>query len=136
MCAKAHRAVIAAFSSPTRAPMSLWGRPRTGPPIMRGDPVGHRTCRAKTRPADPPAAHRLAERAAAPIGAALPPRQLQGPARPGPEAAQATIGLVLSRRSLPIVAIATAPGRGAVGIVRASGPDLQPLMHGRCAAAR
>jgi tRNA modification GTPase len=36
---------------------------------------------------------------------------------------------VLSRRALPIVAIATAPGRGAVGIVRASGANLQPLVQ-------
>ncbi|TDM05979.1 MAG: tRNA uridine-5-carboxymethylaminomethyl(34) synthesis GTPase MnmE [Ideonella sp. MAG2] len=34
----------------------------------------------------------------------------------------------LSRHQDPIVAIATAPGRGAVGIVRASGRDLQPLV--------
>jgi tRNA modification GTPase len=39
---------------------------------------------------------------------------------------------VLSRRALPIVAIATAPGRGAVGIVRASGQGLQPLMMTLC----
>jgi len=39
---------------------------------------------------------------------------------------------VLSRRALPIVAIATASGRGAVGIVRASGPDLQPLVQSLC----
>jgi tRNA modification GTPase len=39
---------------------------------------------------------------------------------------------VLSRRALPIVAIATAPGRGAVGIVRLSGPALQPLMLALC----
>jgi tRNA modification GTPase len=39
---------------------------------------------------------------------------------------------VLSRRALPIVAIATAPGRGAVGIVRASGVDLQPLVRALC----
>ncbi len=31
-----------------------------------------------------------------------------------------------------IVAIATAPGRGAVGIVRASGPDLSPLISALC----
>jgi len=42
---------------------------------------------------------------------------------------------VLSRRALPIVAIATAPGRGAVGIVRASGPDLQPLVRALCGRA-
>ena len=40
---------------------------------------------------------------------------------------------VLSRRANPIVAIATAPGRGAVGIVRLSGPDLQPLVQALCA---
>jgi tRNA modification GTPase len=34
----------------------------------------------------------------------------------------------LARLHDPIVAIATAPGRGAVGIVRASGPDLRPLI--------
>jgi tRNA modification GTPase len=39
---------------------------------------------------------------------------------------------VLSRRALPIVAIATAPGRGAVGIVRASGAGLQPLVQALC----
>jgi tRNA modification GTPase len=33
----------------------------------------------------------------------------------------------LARLHDPIVAIATAPGRGAVGIVRVSGPDLKPL---------
>jgi len=35
----------------------------------------------------------------------------------------------LSQRDAPIVAIATAPGRGAVGIVRLSGPDLTPAMQ-------
>jgi tRNA modification GTPase len=39
---------------------------------------------------------------------------------------------VLSRRALPIVAIATAPGRGAVGILRASGSGLQPLVRALC----
>ncbi|HEY6135872.1 MAG TPA: tRNA uridine-5-carboxymethylaminomethyl(34) synthesis GTPase MnmE [Rubrivivax sp.] len=38
----------------------------------------------------------------------------------------------LSERDAPIVAIATAPGRGAVGIVRASGPDLGPLISAVC----
>jgi len=33
----------------------------------------------------------------------------------------------------PIVAIATAPGRGAVGIVRVSGPDLSPVIKALCA---
>jgi tRNA modification GTPase len=35
----------------------------------------------------------------------------------------------------PIVAIATAPGRGAVGIVRASGPDLSALIQAVCGRA-
>ena len=39
---------------------------------------------------------------------------------------------MLSRRALSIVAIATASGRGAVGIVRASGPDLQALVWALC----
>ncbi len=39
---------------------------------------------------------------------------------------------VLSRRAAPIVAIATAPGRGAVGIVRLSGANLQPLVLALC----
>jgi tRNA modification GTPase len=39
---------------------------------------------------------------------------------------------VLPRHHHPIVAIATAAGRGAVGIVRASGRDLAPLIHGLC----
>ena len=42
---------------------------------------------------------------------------------------------MLSRRALPIVAIATAPGRGAVGIVRVSGADLQPLVQALCGRA-
>jgi len=37
-----------------------------------------------------------------------------------------------SRPRDPIVAIATAPGRGAVGIVRASGADLAPLIRAVC----
>jgi tRNA modification GTPase len=39
---------------------------------------------------------------------------------------------MLARRLDPIVAIATAPGRGAVGIVRASGRDLAPLIDALC----
>ena len=38
----------------------------------------------------------------------------------------------LAARDAPIVAIATAAGRGAVGIVRASGLDLSPLIHQVC----
>ena len=40
---------------------------------------------------------------------------------------------MLSRMSDPIVAVATAPGRGAVGIVRVSGRDLRPLIAAMCA---
>ncbi|MEO8155011.1 MAG: tRNA uridine-5-carboxymethylaminomethyl(34) synthesis GTPase MnmE [Rhizobacter sp.] len=39
---------------------------------------------------------------------------------------------MLPRHHQPIVAIATAAGRGAVGIVRASGRDLQPLVTALC----
>ncbi|MBL0729056.1 tRNA uridine-5-carboxymethylaminomethyl(34) synthesis GTPase MnmE [Piscinibacter sp. HJYY11] len=39
---------------------------------------------------------------------------------------------MLPRHHQPIVAIATAAGRGAVGIVRASGRDLRPLIDGIC----
>ena len=39
---------------------------------------------------------------------------------------------VLSRLNDPIVAVATAPGRGAVGIVRVSGRALQPLILAVC----
>lgn len=39
---------------------------------------------------------------------------------------------MLPRHDQPIVAIATAPGRGAVGIVRASGRGLQPLIDAVC----
>ncbi|MBS0453069.1 MAG: tRNA uridine-5-carboxymethylaminomethyl(34) synthesis GTPase MnmE [Proteobacteria bacterium] len=39
---------------------------------------------------------------------------------------------MLVRNSDPIVAIATAPGRGAVGIVRVSGADLAPLVQALC----
>jgi tRNA modification GTPase len=42
---------------------------------------------------------------------------------------------VLSRLADPIVAIATAPGRGAVGIVRVSGRTLGPLIQALCARA-
>jgi tRNA modification GTPase len=39
---------------------------------------------------------------------------------------------MLPRHQDPIVAIATAPGRGAVGIVRVSGKGLGPLIHAFC----
>ncbi|SFM29815.1 tRNA uridine-5-carboxymethylaminomethyl(34) synthesis GTPase MnmE [Variovorax sp. OV329] len=39
---------------------------------------------------------------------------------------------MLARNADPIVAIATAPGRGAVGIVRVSGADLSPLVRALC----
>ncbi|EGI75724.1 tRNA uridine-5-carboxymethylaminomethyl(34) synthesis GTPase MnmE [Hylemonella gracilis] len=42
---------------------------------------------------------------------------------------------MLARHHEPIVAIATAPGRGAVGIVRASGRDLTTLVHAVCGKA-
>ena len=40
---------------------------------------------------------------------------------------------MLPRHHEPIVAVATAPGRGAVGIVRVSGKDLSPLIAALCA---
>ena len=39
---------------------------------------------------------------------------------------------MLPRHQDPIVAIATAPGRGAVGIVRVSGKGIAPLVHALC----
>lgn len=39
---------------------------------------------------------------------------------------------MLARHHDPIVAIATAPGRGAVGIVRVSGGDITPVIHAIC----
>ncbi|QBK03983.1 tRNA uridine-5-carboxymethylaminomethyl(34) synthesis GTPase MnmE [Hylemonella gracilis] len=42
---------------------------------------------------------------------------------------------MLARHQESIVAIATAPGRGAVGIVRASGRDLSALVHAICGKA-
>jgi tRNA modification GTPase len=39
---------------------------------------------------------------------------------------------MLARHHHPIVAIATAPGRGAVGIVRVSGKDIAPLINAIC----
>ena len=42
---------------------------------------------------------------------------------------------MLPRHQDPIVAIATAPGRGAVGIVRVSGRGLQGLVHALCGKA-
>ena len=44
-------------------------------------------------------------------------------------------GLLPGRHQDPIVAIASAPGRGAVGIVRASGRDLSPLIAALCGRA-
>ena len=41
----------------------------------------------------------------------------------------------LGRQGDAIVAVATAPGRGAVGIVRASGRDLRPLIQALCGRA-
>lgn len=46
---------------------------------------------------------------------------------------RAASGAMLARLDDTIVAIATAPGRGAVGIVRASGRDLRPLIDAVCA---
>ena len=43
--------------------------------------------------------------------------------------AASSTGVSLGRLRDPIVAVATAPGRGAVGIVRASGRDLSPLVR-------
>jgi tRNA modification GTPase len=42
---------------------------------------------------------------------------------------------MLPRHHDPIIAVATAPGRGAVGIVRASGADLRPVIDALCARA-
>ena len=42
---------------------------------------------------------------------------------------------MLPRPSDPIVAIATAPGRGAVGIVRVSGKGLDGLVQALCGRA-
>ena len=42
---------------------------------------------------------------------------------------------MLPRTNDPIIAIATAPGRGAVGIVRVSGADLSPLVLALCSRA-
>ena len=51
----------------------------------------------------------------------------------GMQAAATPAGTVrLGRHAEPIVAIATAPGRGAVGIVRASGKDLSVLVQALC----
>lgn len=43
--------------------------------------------------------------------------------------------MTLPRHQDPIVAVATAPGRGAVGIVRVSGPNLQALIYALCGKA-
>jgi tRNA modification GTPase len=42
---------------------------------------------------------------------------------------------MLSRHTDPIAAIATAPGRGAVGIVRVSGTSVQPIIAALCGKA-
>ena len=50
-------------------------------------------------------------------------------------AAPSAPGVLPGRHRDPIVAIASAPGRGAVGIVRASGRDLSPLIQALCGRA-
>jgi tRNA modification GTPase len=52
-------------------------------------------------------------------------------AGPGTSATDSSF-TTLRRHHDPIVALATAPGRGAVGIVRASGRDLGPLIQALC----
>ena len=42
---------------------------------------------------------------------------------------------MLARHHHPIVAIATAPGRGAVGIVRVSGRQISPVISALCGRA-
>jgi tRNA modification GTPase len=42
---------------------------------------------------------------------------------------------MLPRAADPIAAIATAPGRGAVGIVRVSGRSVQPVIDAVCGRA-
>ncbi|MBC7718731.1 MAG: hypothetical protein H7Z77_02915, partial [Chitinophagaceae bacterium] len=42
---------------------------------------------------------------------------------------------MLVRHHHPIAAVATAPGRGAVGIVRVSGKDLAPVINVICGRA-
>ena len=119
------------------APMSLLGR-RLGVPARRScgvDPVGRWTPPGHPTPGRQARGHRLAERATESAhagGTALPPAPSPGPAAHARRALTAPgyDRRVLSRRALPIVAIATAPGRGAVGIVRVSGRGLQPLVAG------
>jgi tRNA modification GTPase len=48
---------------------------------------------------------------------------------------QLKIRTMLSRHADPIAAIATAPGRGAVGIVRVSGKSVQSIIHALCGKA-
>ena len=59
---------------------------------------------------------------------------MRAPPRADPVSARAAAAapLALDRLADPIVAIATAPGRAAVGIVRASGRDLRPLIDAVC----
>src|SRR5574341_1092673 len=54
------------------------------------------------------------------------------PSAPIRAGAWPTIQAMLPRHHEPIVAIATAPGRGAVGIVRISGRNLQPIIDAVC----
>ena len=100
------------------------GRPGRPP-----DPPGQSARQARPQSTGP-----WGEQPASPmrVGAALPPRHLRAPAAaPGPEH-PGYDRRVLSRRAQPIVAIATAPGRGAVGIVRVSGRGLAPLVQALC----
>ena len=41
----------------------------------------------------------------------------------------------MTATQLPIAAIATAPGRGGIGVVRVSGPDVSAIMHAVCGRA-
>jgi tRNA modification GTPase len=55
--------------------------------------------------------------------------------QPVPKAIPSPPLVLLGHHQDPIVAIASAPGRGAVGIVRASGRDLAPLIQALCGRA-
>jgi len=53
---------------------------------------------------------------------------------PGAARSGALQSLMPARHEEPIVAVATASGRGAIGIVRVSGSDLRPLIEALCGA--
>ena len=92
-------------------------RSRGAPPVRmlasaRAEPAGRLTapCPRSAPPCPPPLAHR----------------------RPGAARHTFCDNMPMTASQPPIAAIATAPGRGGIGVVRVSGPDVAPIARALC----